>query len=94
MPWNVDRSITNLACPVDNDQGAAAAERLAVAHAAHAALKSATIALDRVEATGGADVADPATDPVYRAVLARRLTARAALSTALHGLQPSPAALG
>ncbi len=46
-----------------------------------------------VEATVCAAAADPAADLAYRAVAARRLTARAALSAALRGLQPSPAAL-
>lgn len=85
--------MTNQVCPINNDQGAAAAERLVIAYAAHAALRAATVALDRVEATVCADVADPATDPVYQAAAARRLTARAALSAALGGLQLSPAAL-
>lgn len=94
MPREVDRPITNQVRSIDNDQSAAAAERLVIAHAAHAALQEATIALDRVEATVCAEVADLATDPVYRVVVGRRLAARAALSTALSGLQPLPAVLG
>ncbi len=89
MPREGVRPTTNQVYPIDNDQGAATAERLVVAQAAHAALLAATVALDRVEATVGADAADPA----YRAVATRRLTARAALSAALRGLQGSPAAL-
>jgi len=60
--------MTRQVYPIDTDQGAATAERLVVAQAAHAALLVATVALDRVEATVCADVVDPA----YRAVAARR----------------------
>jgi len=94
MPRDIDRAITNQVCPIDNDQGATAVERLVIAHAAHAAhaaLQAATVALDRVEATVCADIAHPATDPVYRAVVRRRLAARAALSVALRKLRVSPA---
>lgn len=94
MPREVARPITNQVCPTDNDQDAAAAERLAIAHAAHAALKAATVALDRVQASVCANVTDPAAAAAYRSVAAHRLTARAALSAALRGLQPSSAALG
>lgn len=86
--------MTNQVCPIGYDQGAAAAERLVIAQAAYAALRAVTVALDRVEATVCPDVADPATDPAYRAVAGRRLAARAALSAALRGLQPLLAALG
>lgn len=75
--------MTNQVYPNDDDQNAAATDRLVIAQAAHAALLAATVALDP---------ADPA-DPAYWAVVAHRLTARASLSAALRGLQASLAAL-
>jgi hypothetical protein len=83
--------MTNQVCPIDNDQGAAAVERLVVAHAAYAALKAATVALDRVEVTVCANVTDPAAAAAYRSVAAHRLAARATLSAALRELKVFPA---
>jgi len=60
--------MTNQVCPIDNDQSVSAVERYFIARTAYATLTAATSALDWVEATGCADVADPATDPVYGAV--------------------------
>lgn len=91
MPRQIDRSITNQVRPIDTAQSAAPASGLVVALAAHAALQAATAALDWVEATACASVADPAADQEYRAVVGRRLAARAALSTALRGLRASAA---